>query len=204
MLKRLLLLVAALCAAPALAQTPAENAVAAETARVKVETSEGSIVLELEKSRAPITTANFLRYVDDRRLDGTTFYRAARSRNDPSRGLIQGGINHEMKRAFAAIPHEPTSRTGLRHVDATVSMARNAPGTATCDFFICASAMPYLDAHPGAKGDNLGFAAFGTVVEGLDVEKKILAGRTDGPTNVPSMKGQILNPAVKIISMKRV
>ena len=83
-------------------------------------------------------------------------------------------------------------------------MARNAPGTATCDFFICASPQPYLDAHPGAAGDNQGFAAFGGVVQGLDVVKAILALKADGPALYPAMKGQMLNPPVKIIGMKRI
>lgn len=82
-------------------------------------------------------------------------------------------------------------------------MGRNAPGSATSDFFICASAQPYLDAHPRAPGDNQGFAAFGTVVEGMAVVRKILALPTTGKTSMPEMKGQIIDPPVPILSMKR-
>lgn len=149
MLKRLLLLVAALCAAPALAQTPAAAPPAAETARVKVETSEGSIVLELEKSRAPITTANFLRYVDEKRLDGTVFYRTVRV--TPTFGFVQFGVQNAPKRVLPPIKHEPTTQTGVRHVDGAISIARLAPGTAQGDFTISVGAQPSLDADPAAK-----------------------------------------------------
>jgi peptidyl-prolyl cis-trans isomerase A (cyclophilin A) len=93
--------------------------------------------------------------------------------------------------------------TGLKHKAGTISLTRNAPGTATADFFICASAEPYLDAHPGAPGDNLGFAAFGQVVEGMAVVRKILALPTPGVARVPAMKGQMLDPPVDILSIKR-
>ncbi|MFX8677011.1 peptidylprolyl isomerase, partial [Acinetobacter baumannii] len=72
-------------------------------------------------------------------------------------------------------------------------MARNEPGSATGDFFICASAQPYLDAHPGGRGDNQGFAAFGQVVSGMEVVRAILALKTNGKAEVAAMKGQMLN-----------
>jgi peptidyl-prolyl cis-trans isomerase A (cyclophilin A) len=106
-------------------------------------------------------------------------------------------------RRFAPIAHESTRMTGIKHRAGTISMARNAPGSATSDFFICASPMAYLDAHPGAPGDNQGFAAFGTVVKGLDVVRKILALPTGGEALTADMKGQMLKAPVPIVSMTR-
>lgn len=171
--------------------------------RVAIQTDHGTIVVELEDRKAPITSANFLRYVDAHKYDGGTFYRASKTKGVKGAGSIQGGPPDRVRR-FAPIAHESTRQTGIKHLAGTISMARNAPGTATCDFFICATPQPYLDAHPGGKGDNEGFAAFGGVVQGLDIVKKILALKADGPALYPAMKGQMLNPPVKILSMKRV
>lgn len=171
--------------------------------RVAIQTDHGTIIVELEDRKAPITSANFLRYVDAHKYDGGTFYRASKTKGVKGAGSIQGGPPDRVRR-FAPIAHESTRLTGIKHQAGTISMARNAPGTATCDFFICASPQPYLDAHPGAKGDNQGFAAFGGVVQGMDVVKKILALKADGPALYEAMKGQMLNPPVKILSMKRV
>ncbi|KQY35239.1 peptidylprolyl isomerase [Caulobacter sp. Root487D2Y] len=170
--------------------------------RVAIQTDHGVIVVELESGKAPVTCANFLRYVDARKYDGGSFYRASKTKGVKGAGSIQGGPPDRVRR-FAPIAHESTRLTGIKHRAGTISMARNAPGSATCDFFICASPQPYLDAHPGAAGDNQGFAAFGGVVQGLDVVKKILALKADGPAPYPAMKGQMLNPPVKIIGMKR-
>jgi peptidyl-prolyl cis-trans isomerase A (cyclophilin A) len=176
--------------------------------RVAIQTDHGTIVVELESGKAPVTCANFLRYVDAHKYDGGTFYRASKTKGVKGAGSIQGGPPDRVRR-FAPIAHESTRTTGIKHRAGTISMARNAPGTATCDFFICASPQPYLDAHPGAAnaakmGDNQGFAAFGGVVQGLDIVKKILALKADGPAPYPAMKGQMLNPPVKITGMKRV
>ncbi|MCG7348420.1 peptidylprolyl isomerase [Sphingomonas sp. ACRSK] len=199
MLKRLLLLVAALCAAPALAQTPAAAPPAAQTARVKVETSEGSIVLELEKSRAPITTANFLRYVDEKRLDGTVFYRTVRV--TPTFGFVQFGVQNAPKRVLPPIKHEPTTQTGVRHVDGAISIARLAPGTAQGDFTISVGAQPSLDADPSREGDNLGYAAFGRVVEGMEVVHRIL----NAPVSEGGhFKGEMIADPVRILSARRI
>lgn len=199
MLNRLLLLVAALCAAPALAQTPAAAPPAAETARVKVETSEGSIVLELEKSRAPITTANFLRYVDEKRLDGTVFYRTVRV--TPTFGFVQFGVQNAPKRVLPPIKHEPTTQTGVRHVDGAISIARLAPGTAQGDFTISVGAQPSLDADPSREGDNLGYAAFGRVVEGMEVVHRIL----NAPVSEGGhFKGEMIADPVRILSARRI
>ena len=115
-------------------------------------------------------------------------------------GLVQGGINHKVVRAFNPIPHEPTSRTGLRHVDGTISMARNAPGSAMGDFFFTLGAAPYLDARAGSPG----YAAFGQLVEGKAVLQKILAGATHPGGWSVETKGQSLVAPVRIISARRV
>jgi peptidyl-prolyl cis-trans isomerase A (cyclophilin A) len=191
-----------LAVAGLLAASPLRAFAAPRKPRVTIQTDHGAIVVELEDQKAPITSANFLRYVDAHKYDGGTFYRASRTKGVKGAGSIQGGPPARVRR-YAPIAHESTRTTGLKHKAGTISLARNAPGTATCDFFICASPMPYLDAHPGAPGDNQGFAAFGTVVQGLDVVKKILALPANGPAPYPAMKGQMLDPTVAIVSMKR-
>ena len=187
---------AAAPAAPAPAPRPA-------TVRVALQTGEGAIVLELEKERAPVTTANFLRYVDQKRLDGTNFYRAVPIAD--GFGLIQGGARNEPKRILKPVPHEPTTKTGLAHTDGTISMARAAPGSATADFFITVGDMRSLDADPKAAGDNLGYAAFGHVAEGMDVVKRILVlPRSPTAGTDAGMAGQMLAQPVRILTARRV
>ena len=208
--------IALLCllATPAFAQagappapTPAQNqapvtAPKPATVHVTLVTTEGTITLELEKERAPITTANFLRYVTAKRLDGMTFYRAMKFGDGG--GLVQGGVRNDPKRLFPPIALEPTSRTGLAHLDGTISMARTAPNSATADFFITIGPMPSLDADPKQPGDNLGFAAFGHVVDGMDVIRRIRDAPTSPTEGEGVMKGQMLAPPVRIISARRV
>ncbi|WP_425996158.1 peptidylprolyl isomerase [Caulobacter sp. DWR1-3-2b1] len=174
-----------------------------KTIRVDVETGQGKIVIELYVDRAPITTANFLRYVDQKRYDGATFFRASRAPGAIDYGLIQGGLQGDPAKVLKPIAHEPTTRTGIKHTDGVVSIARNAPGTATSDFFICVGDAPYLDADPAAQGDNAGFAAFGKVVEGMDVVRRIINLPTPGVAVNPVMKGQILDPPVPILRTRR-
>ena len=112
----------------------------------------------------------------------------------------QAGANNHLP----PIKHEPTTQTGLHHVDGTLSLARFAPGSGQSDFSICVGDAAYLDADPTQPGDNLGFAAFGQVVEGMDVVKAILALPTNGPARNASMQGQILSPPVSILTMRRV
>jgi len=206
----------ALAATPALAQVPAtpqapavpEPTVLAPPApgmvRVALKTKEGTIVLDLNQEKAPITAGNFLRYIDQKRYDGATFYRASRPPNVTDYGVIQGGLQNNPAKILKPIAHEPTSKTGLKHIDGTISMGRNAPGTATSDFFICLGDSAYLDADPKAPGDNLGFAAFGQVVQGMDVVKKILVLPTSPTKGVGVMKGQMLEPPVPIFTARRV
>jgi len=169
---------------------------------VAIDTPQGRIVIELAVAQAPVTTANFLRYVDRKLYDNATFFRASRAPGAVDYGLIQGGL--QGIGALPPIAHEPTTQTGLKHTDGVVSIARTAPGTATSDFFICIGDAPYLDADPKQPGDNLGFAAFGRVVQGMDVAKKILALPTPGKAINPVMKGQILDPPVPITSARRI
>jgi peptidyl-prolyl cis-trans isomerase A (cyclophilin A) len=188
---------AALSTRPAWAQAPGANP------RVGMETGQGVILLELHADMAPITCANFLRYVDAKRYDGASIYRALHTPGDPTTGLIQGGARFDPDHPIAPIAHEPTTQTGLMHKDGTISLARRAPGTATSDFFICIGDAPYLDADPKAPGDNLGFAAFGHVVEGMDVARKILALPLSPTAGAPDMVGQMLDPAVPIVQAHR-
>ena len=167
---------------------------------VRLETSAGPIVVGLETRRAPITTANFLRYVDSKRFDDTSFYRAARAKNRSGFGLVQGGINRRMTRAFLPIAHEPTSQTGLSHVDGTLSMARNAPGTAMGEFFITVGPAAGLDARPG----SVGYAAFGHVVSGMSAVRKILAAPTYPGGYSQTTKGQSIIKPIRIITARRV
>ena len=202
LMKLFTLFLAFALAAPAAAQEAAP-APAPATVKVTLTTSEGPIVLELEKERAPVTTANFLRYVDQKRLDGAAIYRAAKAPNAPEYGLIQFGTRNEPKRTLPPIAHEPTTKTGLSHKTGTISLARGAPGTGAGDFFIMVGDTPSLDADPAQPGDNQGFAAFGRVVEGMDLVKKILAAPTDPNKGEGVMKGQYLAAPVVIQSARR-
>jgi peptidyl-prolyl cis-trans isomerase A (cyclophilin A) len=171
--------------------------------RAVIKTNHGAIVVELEAQRAPLTSANFLHYVDAHAYDGGTFYRAARTPGEPRDGTIVAGPNPKTH-PFPPIAHESTTKTGLRHLSGTISLGRFDPGTATSNFFICAGPQPYLDAHPGAPGDNLGYAAFGQVVEGMAVVFKILSLPTNGKTQFKDQRGQWLKPPVPISSIRRV
>ena len=171
--------------------------------KVILTTGDGPITIELANDKAPLTCANFLRYVDARRLDKTRFYRAMKVQAEPLNGLIQGGVGGMTVELFPPVAHESTTQTGLRHVDGTISLARNAPGTATCDFFICIGPVPSLDADPTQPGDNLGFAAFGQVTDGMDIVRKILLSPTSPTEGEGVMKGQMLDPTVPIVTARR-
>ncbi len=189
-------------AVPATAQE-APPAPAPATQRVTLTTGEGPIVLELETERAPVTAGNFLRYVDQKRLDGAAIYRAAKAPNAPEYGLIQFGTRNDPKRTLKPIAHEPTTKTGISHKSGTISLARGAPGTGAGDFFIMVGDTPSLDADPTQPGDNQGFAAFGRVVEGMELVTRILAAPTDPNKGDGVMKGQYLAAPVTIVSARR-
>lgn len=199
MIRQFLLLLAALCFTPAMAQAPAD--VPSDDVRVAMDTSAGRIVIAVHGGKAPITAANFLRYVDQKRFDGTHFYRGV---GTADYGFVQGGAQNDPKRVLPPIAHEPTSATGLTHDDGALSMARYAPGSATGDFFIVLGKMPGMDAHPEATGDNQGFAVFARVVEGMDVVKAILAAPKSPTAGEGVMKGQMLEQPVTIIAARRV
>ncbi len=167
--------------------------------QVSLKTAKGEIVLALEIERAPITSKNFLKYVDQKRLDGANFYRAMQI--TPELGIIQGGDN---SRALPGCKHEPTSVTGLSHTDGVISLARGKPGTAQGDFFICLGDMSDFDAGQDGTDDKLGFAAFGHVSQGMDVVRTIFNAPTSKTRGVGAMKGQMLSPPVKILTARRI
>lgn len=197
------LLLAWFLAAPAaLAQA---QATAAAPVRVALSTVEGRVVVELYPDKAPITVANFLRYVDRKLYDGASFYRASRpaGATGDDYGLVQGGLRDHPQRKLAPIAHESTLETGLSHTDGAVSLGRFAPGTATSDFFVIVGDQTYLDADPAQGGDNQGFAVFGRVVEGMDVIRKILVMPVDAQAGEGAMKGEILRRPVVITTARR-
>ena len=203
MIRLALALAAAQTTAPAPVVAPAPVATPAPapaTVRIALVTTLGRIVVELEKGRAPITTANFLRYVDQRRLDGITFYRTVKVQ--PNYGFIQFGVQNALRRVLPPIRHEPTTLTGVHHTDGAISIARGAPGTAAGDFTISVGDQRYsLDADPGRPGDNAGYAAFGHVVEGMEVVHRIL----DAPVATGGyFKGEQIAEPVVISSVRRV
>ena len=200
-------------AAPPASQPPAAPAAPATLAppapglvRVALNTAAGTIVLDLNQEKAPITTKNFLRYIDAKRYDASSFYRASRpaGATTDQYGIIQGGNENNPAKTYPAIALEPTTTTGLKHLDGTISMGRSAPNSATSDFFICIGDAAYLDSDPSKPGDNLGYAAFGQVVQGMDVVKKILVMPTSPTKGVGAMKGQMLEPRVAITTARRV
>ncbi|MET0375989.1 MAG: peptidylprolyl isomerase [Rhizorhabdus sp.] len=192
---RHILLVAALLLSTSATAAPSK-------VKVALKTSEGTITIAVDVRRAPITAGNFLAYVDQKKFDGTSFYRAAPARGNSARGLIQGGIRRAAIRSLLPIAHEPTSKTGLRRVDGTISMARGAPGSAMGDFFILAGPSPAMDARPGGQGDTAGYAAFGKVVSGMPVVRRILAAKT-WPGGAGAMKGQMIRKPIAIIEARR-
>nr|WP_240511253.1 peptidylprolyl isomerase [Novosphingobium panipatense] len=191
--------------APATAPVSATAPVPAEHVYVALTTSAGVIVLDLDKTHAPLTVANFLKYVDAKRFDGANFYRAMHlDWGDQPNGLLQGGL--QGVNVFPPVAHEPTSATGLSHKAGTISMARFAPGSATADFTIMLGDIPSLDAKPEAADPDsrAGFAAFGHVVAGMDVVRKIWDEPRSPTKGEGVMKGQMLDPMVKIVSARRI
>lgn len=196
MLTRIALILSLLVAGPVAAQpAPTEQLV-----KVALNTDLGRIVLALDQDRAPITTANFLRYVEGKRYDGQTFYRSMKMHGG---GLVQGGVRTDARKLLPPIAHEPTNQTGLKNVAGAIVMANAGPGTAQSDFFILLSDTPAFDAgHP--QGDANGFAVFGRVVEGMDVVKAIFAAPVSATKGEGVMKGQMLEPEIRIVKAERV
>jgi peptidyl-prolyl cis-trans isomerase A (cyclophilin A) len=165
---------------------------------VAIQTTVGTIVVRLDPARAPNTTKNFLHYVDLGTYNGASFYRSVSKAREPQSRIevIQGGLNPLQSNPMTPpIALEPTNRTGLRNTDGTIAMARTSdPNSATTEFFIDIGDDSYLDAG-GATGP--GYAAFGKVVRGMDVVRKIQ--RANVTTN-PEM----LSPPIKIVRISRV
>ena len=208
MTRRLALAALALFAAPLSAQdTDSTPGAAHATKQVVLETTAGDITVALEVERAPVTSANFLRYVDEDRFDGTVFYRAmGLDWGEPPNGLIQAGTQNDPDRILDGIAHEPTSETGLSHTDGALSMARLDPGTATGDFSIMVKDQTGLDAQPDSQDPDAraGYAVFGYVVDGMDVVRAIHAMPTDPDKGEGWMKGQMLAEPVVITDVRRV
>lgn len=177
-----------------------------DTVRVTMTTELGPIEVELDHAHAPVTVENFVRYVDARRFDGMTFYRAMRlTWGDQPNGLVQTGLRGVATKLFKPIAHEPTSQTGILHKAGTLSMARWAPGTATADFSILLSDLSGLDADPASPDPDrqAGFAAFGHVVSGMDVVRRIWDSPLSPTAGEGALKGQMLEPPIKVLTVRR-
>jgi peptidyl-prolyl cis-trans isomerase A (cyclophilin A) len=165
-----------------------------------IDTELGAITIELYTGKAPITTNNFIRYVKENRLEGATFYRTVTMENQPENKIkikvIQGGLFDDFHpQTLPPVEHETTEQTGIMHKDGVISLARNEPGTATCEFFICIGDQPSLDYGGQRNQDGQGFAAFGKVISGMDVVHQIHKASADG---------QWLEPRISILTFKLV
>lgn len=203
MMRRLITLLLCLFAFPAFAQTVAAPAPAKPLPRVAIVTTAGRIVIEVDTVHAPITGNNFLRYVDQKRLDGAPFYRVVKVQDHF--GFVQFGVNGAPGKVLPPIKHEPTSLTGIKHTDFTLSTARLEPGTARGDFTIMLGDQPSMDAGSGNPEDNLGYAAFAHVVDGKDTVLKIFDAPASPTATVRgSFKGEVPAAPVKIITARRI
>lgn len=190
------LTLAALALAAAFAPTARAQA---GIVKIYIETSAGRIEAELDSARAPLSVANFLRYVDAHRYDSGRFHRTVTLENQPTNAVkievIQGGVNQALERSsWPPVPLERTTLTGLKHLDGTLSMARAGPETATSDFFICIGPQPELDFAGKRNADGQGFAAFGRVTRGMEIVRMIQRSPAEG---------QALKPVVTIMRVAR-
>jgi len=197
MLTRIALILAAF-SAPSFAQATSVDLagppVRTDYVPVAIETSLGRIVVALDRLHAPLTTENFLRYVDSRKFDGESFYRAMPYDKG---GLIQGGITSDARKLNPPVPYESSEKTGIQNKAGSIAMAAFEPGKAQADFFIETTDIPAFDGPSG-------FAAFGQVIEGMDVVKAVLAAPVSPTKGEGPMKGQMLDPPVKILRVERV
>jgi peptidyl-prolyl cis-trans isomerase A (cyclophilin A) len=163
-----------------------------------IKTAMGDITVELYRDKAPLTVANFLKYVDARLYDNSSFFRSVTLNNQPRDSVkievIQGG-EVDATKVFAALPLETTRQTGLHHKNGTISMARDKPDSATCSFFICINDQPALDYGGKRNKDGQGFAAFGKVTGGMDVVRTI--------QRLYPGQEQFFKPEVLILSIAR-
>lgn len=169
------------------------------TVKVVLQTEAGEFEVAVDTARAPLTASNFLKYVDAGYYDGGIFHRTVRMDNQPGKKVlievVQASAEKSHDSQFGKIPLERTNKTGLKHIDGAISMARDEADTATSDFFVCIHDQPELDFGGKRNPDGQGFAAFGKVVRGMDVIRKIQQSPSEG---------QKLTPPIRIISAKRV
>jgi peptidyl-prolyl cis-trans isomerase A (cyclophilin A) len=174
---------------------------------VVLTTAIGTITIQLQTERAPLSTADFLKYVDARAYDGGRFFRVVRENNDrrhPRIDVVQGGTRPDAKQG-PPVKHETTAITGLRHLDGTVSLTRDAPGTGSgAEFFVCVGAQPGLDFGGLRNPDLQGYAAFGQVTAGMDVVRRIWVMDASGHSDDAVTVGQILRQPVPILSARRI
>jgi peptidyl-prolyl cis-trans isomerase A (cyclophilin A) len=181
---------------------------AADAVRVRVQTELGDIVVEVDTKRAPLTSANFLKYVDAGHYDGGTWHRTVKLDNQPESTVkievIQAGVNPDKaKDGFPPIALERTNATGILHKDGVISMARGTPDSATSGWFICINDQPSLDFGGQRNPDGQGFAAFGRVVSGMDVVRKIqMAPSSSNRTS--NTEAQRLTPPIRILKAARI
>jgi peptidyl-prolyl cis-trans isomerase A (cyclophilin A) len=181
---------------------------ATDMVQVRVQTELGDIVIDVDTARAPTTAANFLKYMDAGHYDGGTWHRTVKMDNQPASPVkievVQAGVNPEKaKQGFPPIALERTNVTGILHKDGVISMARGAPDSATSGWFICINDQPSLDFSGRRNPDGQGFAAFGRVVSGMDVVRKIqMAPSSDNRTT--NTEAQRLTPPIKILKVARI
>ena len=171
-----------------------------DSTNILMTTEIGTITIELLPNQAPITVKNFLRYVDENRYSDFTFYRVVNMKNQNSDSVkievIQSGLDfNQHSDVLSPILHESTNKTDLKHLNGTISMTRNDPGSASSEIFICINDQPELNYNGSRNPDGLGFAAFGMVKSGMDIVKKI----QQSPSN-----GQMLNKPIRVKSIKRI
>ena len=168
----------------------------AQTIRVEMKTELGSLLIELYPDKAPVTCANFIKHIQTSQFEGAHFYRVVRMDNQPNNDIkievIQGGLGFSAESPYSPITHETTRETGILHTNGVISMARIEPGTASSEFFICVGDQPELDFGGKRNPDGQGFSAFGKVIEGMDIAKRI--------QNMPDQE-QMLIETVAISSM---
>ena len=176
--------------------------------RVRVQTELGDIVVEVDQVKAPATAANFLRYVDAGHYDGGMWHRTVKMNNQPESTVkievIQAGVNPDRaKDGFPPVALERTNKTGILHKDGVISMARGAPDSATSGWFICINDQPSLDFGGARNPDGQGFAAFGRVVSGMDLVRKIQAAPSSANMST-NAEAQRLTPPIRILKVTRV
>ena len=171
-----------------------------DSTNILFDTEIDTIAIELSPNQAPITVEIFLRHMDEDRCNDFTFYRDANTKDEKTDNVkievIQSGLGFDQHPdGLPPILHKSTNKTDLKHLNGTISMARNEPGTASSEIFICINDQPELDYNGSRNPDGLGFAAFGMVKSGMDIVKKIQQSPSDG---------QMLNKPIRVKSIKRI